>query len=713
MTKNVAGFRFTKAERGLLVSVFERFDGKTPSRGVCDAIARAFTRSPVRDPTRRALAAVDDDLAAAAPPPAAGVLLPGDAATTDNPCAVNAGFGLFAPSPFRGAAWRAAADAADGGAATAANGRGDGGANAFESDDATRLPAPETKYPYVVAPVPVVDASLSSLPTHAKTHPDEQNAFEEFFEESAEEAPEEAWADAVADARDTRDPRGAAAALSSESGDGSSRDDETKSFLGTPHAETSAQTPSPLDAFVGRASRLERLVRLEKGVAAARNRAFQRDVAAWQPVGTSLYIGERAETATPTRARRVSSPSPSPPPPDPAPAVPFLPETPNVLASEENGGGLAAPRALAGASFFPRPGADDDPAWSGSELADARDTRDDEGPESDGGLVDASIATIASRGAIVDDERAGLGVAGLSALLASSRAYAPGVSLEALVREKDDNLAAALALGARTGRWVPLTGGDGAEPRDDGGADTAAAFTHVVPSAAAQAAMVVSAAEELGDGEAHPVTWKQIKTWFENRRMTQKRIKEGNTRPPRRNNNAGTHVAGADESADARAAKKANDRGKPPRPPPSGKTRSSGKGGGVSSSKGASKHDRGVANERDERHAFSFARDADADPPAARRSLDETRFDATARPGAKRARTDASGKPLGLSARRSLEMDRLEMDRFDAAEAAAAAAADLRARDMSWGEPTSALTREMSWADIHDALAGAEHARAP
>ena len=674
MTKNVAGFRFTKAERGLLVSVFERFDGKTPSRGVCDAIARAFTRSPVRDPTRRALAAVDDDLAAAAPPPAAGVLLPGDAATTDNPCAVNAGFGLFAPSPFRGAAWRAAADAADGGAATAANGRGDGGANAFESDDATRLPAPETKYPYVVAPVPVVDASLSSLPTHAKTHPDEKNAFEEFFEESAEEAPEEAWADAVADARDTRDPRGAAAAaLSSESGDGSSRDDETKSFLGTPHAETSAQTPSPLDAFVGRASRLERLVRLEKGVAAARNRAFQRDVAAWQPVGTSLYIGERAETATPTRARRVSSPSPSPPPPDPAPAVPFLPETPNVLASEENGVD-AAPLA-AGASFFPRPGADDDSVWSGSELADARDARDDEGPESDGGLVDASIATIASRGAIgALDERAVLGVAGLSAGLFSSRAYAPGVSLEALVREKDDNLAAALALGARTGRWVPLTGGDGAEPRDDG-SDGAAAFTHVVPSAAAQAAMVVSAAEELGDGEAHPVTWKQIKTWFENRRMTQKRIKEGSARPPRRNNNAGTHLVGADESADARAAKKANDRGKPPRPPFSGKTRSS--------------------------------------PPAARRSLDETRFDATARPGAKRARTDASGKPLGLSARRSLELDRLEMDRFDAAAAAAAAAEDLRARDTSWGEPTSALTREMSWADIHDALAGAERARAP
>ena len=74
----------------MLVSVFDRFDGKTPSRGVCDAIARAFTRSPVRDPTRRALARErpDDALAiktrAAAPvaatptfPKTPRVLLPG------------------------------------------------------------------------------------------------------------------------------------------------------------------------------------------------------------------------------------------------------------------------------------------------------------------------------------------------------------------------------------------------------------------------------------------------------------------------------------------------------------------------------------------------------------------------------------------------------------------------------------------------------------
>ena len=55
------GFRFTKAERALLVSVFERYEGKTPDRATCDAIARAFTRSPVRNPRRRVAAPSADE----------------------------------------------------------------------------------------------------------------------------------------------------------------------------------------------------------------------------------------------------------------------------------------------------------------------------------------------------------------------------------------------------------------------------------------------------------------------------------------------------------------------------------------------------------------------------------------------------------------------------------------------------------------------------
>ena len=643
----------------MLVSVFDRFDGKTPSRGVCDAIARAFTRSPVRDPTRRALARErpDDALAiktrAAAPvaatptfPKTPRVLLPGADIGDCPPHAdpVDAGALSLARSPFRGAAWR---DAAGARATFETHSRGafeDGGAalgGRFQVCSGTEITARADS----------AEASRAS---------DEPEVGLAFFA-PATNASEDVWADAVADA-----PEALAAAAASEGGDeDETRDGETltraqSAILSLPPAGAELEGGSSLDALVGNASRLARL-----------ERAL--DVAAWQTVGTSLYVGERAETATPPRARRASSPSPSPPPPDPAPGEPFLPETRGVLASETNGVTAAElPVAEAGASLFPRP----DDAGEASDADAASRDRDREGDEA----PETSIrgAPVSSRRVVVVEPS--LSEPSLSAgIAAPSPAYAPGVSLEALVREKDDDLAAALALGARTGRWVPLAAAGGeAQARTGNGSknDDAAAGTDA-PSSSAQAAMVVSAAEELGDGEEHPVTWKQIKTWFENRRMTQKRIKEGNARPPRR-------AAGAD--ADADAAKNANARGKPPRPPAL-KNRAAPDAGGS-------------------KDAFH------SDPPPARRSLDETRRDATARPGAKRARTDASGAPaaLRLPARRSLDLDRSTLD---AAAAAAAAAEDLRARDAGWGKPPSALTREMSWADIHDALAGAERARAP
>ena len=643
----------------MLVSVFDRFDGKTPSRGVCDAIARAFTRSPVRDPTRRALARErpDDALAiktrAAAPvaatptfPKTPRVLLPGADIGDCPPHAdpVDAGALSLARSPFRGAAWR---DAAGARATFETHSRGafeDGGAalgGRFQVCSGTEITARADS----------AEASRAS---------DEPEVGLAFFA-PATNASEDVWADAVGDA-----PEALAAAAASEGGDeDETRDGETltraqSAILSLPPAGAELEGGSSLDALVGNASRLARL-----------ERAL--DVAAWQTVGTSLYVGERAETATPPRARRASSPSPSPPPPDPAPGEPFLPETRGVLASETNGVTAAEPPvAGAGPSLFPRP----DDAGEASDADAASRDRDREGDEA----PETSIrgAPVSSRRVVVVDFPEG--EPSLSAgIAAPSPAYAPGVSLEALVREKDDDLAAALALGARTGRWVPLAAAGGeAQARTGNGSknDDAAAGTDA-PSSSAQAAMVVSAAEELGDGEEHPVTWKQIKTWFENRRMTQKRIKEGNARPPRR-------AAGAD--ADADAAKNANARGKPPRPPAL-KNRAAPDAGGS-------------------KDAFH------SDPPPARRSLDETRRDATARPGAKRARTDASGAPaaLRLPARRSLDLDRSTLD---AAAAAAAAAEDLRARDAGWGKPPSALTREMSWADIHDALAGAERARAP
>ena len=87
----------------------------------------------------------------------------------------------------------------------------------------------------------------------------------------------------------------------------------------------------------------------------------------------------------------------------------------------------------------------------------------------------------------------------------------------------DVELYANLTRGSRTGRWIPL---DNSECL---GRDVC-----VEVDSETDVDMVASATAELGDGAKHPVQWKQIKTWFENRRMTQKRISEGRDRPPRR-----------------------------------------------------------------------------------------------------------------------------------------------------------------------------------
>ena len=114
---------------------------------------------------------------------------------------------------------------------------------------------------------------------------------------------------------------------------------------------------------------------------------------------------------------------------------------------------------------------------------------------------------------------------------------APGSDREEPVRSDDDvevifsaednnldvELYANLTRGSRTGRWIPL---DNSECL---GRDVC-----VEVDSETDVDMVASATAELGDGAKHPVQWKQIKTWFENRRMTQKRISEGRDRPPRR-----------------------------------------------------------------------------------------------------------------------------------------------------------------------------------
>ena len=207
-----------------------------------------------------------------------------------------------------------------------------------------------------------------------------------------------------------------------------------------------------------------------------------------------------------------------------------------------------------------------------------------------------------------------------------------------------------------------------------------------VPSAAENAAMVAGAVSELGDGETHPVTWKQIKTWFENRRMTQKRIKEGAARPSRRyvpsrlgdekerRRSADDSVRESDASG---AAGRGTARGAP----------------GTQARKSDT-----IRGKKAGTPTQTLANTPPTAPRTSRASLDETRFDSGGRVphGVKRKMPNGQTLPVSGSP----------------AAAVATATERLRDDDGTWGRPNpqpssaepSALTREMSWAEIHDAL---------
>ena len=261
-----------------------------------------------------------------------------------------------------------------------------------------------------------------------------------------------------------------------------------------------------------------------------------RDTIEWQSIGTSLHIGMTAEAGTPLHPRRRSSPSPPPYPPVAAALVSYDLEQSNVLASEENcptiisSAVMEAISAANGARDGATQSSDRLPLhWSNLSVG-TEDNTDAKHPH-----VSRGSAAM-PHGTIVKDEGT-LATVARSGGPGVELGYTPSMTISADVEDRE--LAFALARGSHTGRWIPLDNDryfgrtNGGVREDDKDADGDGKDSEA--SAAAHMAMVASAMEELGDGKAHPVQWKQIKTWFENRRMTQKRIREG-TRPVRRPN---------------------------------------------------------------------------------------------------------------------------------------------------------------------------------
>jgi hypothetical protein len=287
-----SGFRFTKAERGFLVSVFGRYDGKTPCRGTCEAVASAFAKSPARDPAsrvpseksktgefflRQGKTTVTNTTTTTQTTPQVALDTGPDTIPEAHARRVLGG-------AFRGAALR---DAVDGyfPKLIAPNepretGTGNvtdqyaGNAAQYPSGDAAQYPSGNAAQYPSYPPVFRMDTSREQSVT---------------------------WP--ITGGLSQRTP--------------------------PPHPSGSARVAPTAAAIAPTAAAIGRVYR----TGYPPQSCSTADIATWQPAGTAIFVGERAYGATPAMAK-FSRASPSPTPSPPAANVPYLPEQPKVLASE-------------------------------------------------------------------------------------------------------------------------------------------------------------------------------------------------------------------------------------------------------------------------------------------------------------------------------------------------------------------------------------------
>jgi hypothetical protein len=287
-----SGFRFTKAERGFLVSVFGRYDGKTPCRGTCEAVASAFAKSPARDPASRVPSEksktgeifLQQGKTTVTNTTTTTQTTPQVALDTGPDTIPEAHARRVLGGAFRGAALR---DAVDGyfPKPIAPNepretGTGNvtdqyaGNAAQYPSGDAAQYPSGNAAQYPSYPPVFRMDTSREQSVT---------------------------WP--ITGGLSQRTP--------------------------PPHPSGSARVAPTAAAIAPIAAAIGRVYRTGYPPQACSTA----DIATWQPAGTAIFVGERAYGATPAMAK-FSRASPSPTPSPPAANVPYLPEQPKVLASE-------------------------------------------------------------------------------------------------------------------------------------------------------------------------------------------------------------------------------------------------------------------------------------------------------------------------------------------------------------------------------------------
>ena len=402
-----SGFRFTKAERGFLVSVFGRYDGKTPCRGTCEAVASAFAKSPARDPASRVPSEksktgeifLQQGKTTVTNTTTTTQTTPQVALDTGPDTIPEAHARRVLGGAFRGAALR---DAVDGyfPKPIAPNepretGTGNvtdqyaGNAAQYPSGDAAQYPSGNAaQYP----------------PGNAAQYP----SYPPVFRMDTSREKSVTWP--ITGGLSQRTP--------------------------PPHPSGSTRVAPTAAAIAPTAAAIGRVYR----TGYSPQSCSTADIATWQPAGTAIFVGERAYGATPAMAK-FSRASPSPTPSPPAANVPYLPEQPKVLASET----------IVSVNTPRRRGVGWDSDESNLPPSDGNGNGDGEGEGDGDGRLTVTLRaktghSLSSRHDVAGD--ADFGTEETNVL--GGEAYLPGDTLDDGQGNapRDDDLTAALSLGA-------------------------------------------------------------------------------------------------------------------------------------------------------------------------------------------------------------------------------------------------------------------------
>ena len=410
-----SGFRFTKAERGFLVSVFGRYDGKTPCRGTCEAVASAFAKSPARDPASRVPSEksktgeifLQQGKTTVTNTTTTTQTTPQVALDTGPDTIPEAHARRVLGGAFRGAALR---DAVDGYfpkpiAPNEPRETGTGNVTDQYAGNAAQYPSGDAaQYPSGNAAQYPPGNAAQYPPGNAAQYP----SYPPVFRMDTSREKSVTWP--ITGGLSQRTP--------------------------PPHPSGSTRVAPTAAAIAPTAAAIGRVYR----TGYPPQSCSTADVATWQPAGTAIFVGERAYGATPAMAK-FSRASPSPTPSPPAANVPYLPEQPKVLASET----------IVSVNTPRRRGVGWDSDESNLPPSDGNGNGDGEGEGDGDGRLTVTLRaktghSLSSRHDVAGD--ADFGTEETNVL--GGEAYLPGDTLDDGQGNapRDDDLTAALSLGA-------------------------------------------------------------------------------------------------------------------------------------------------------------------------------------------------------------------------------------------------------------------------